>query len=192
MITKPLRRQPDQTELMLLQMSSDVYPNPGPAIKYPCPVCIRSVISQGVSYKCNRCSGWVQAKCSGILLNGAQYRRKSYWACDTCSPPLSPAPPNEQISDDSTFNVLQLNTNRIGNKLSELGVVLERNNVNVAVKQETKISSKSKYLCIRDYTTVGTERPHGHGGELLIFIHRSITFSKQPSSPDSLSDPYME
>ena len=27
---------------------------------------------------------------------------------------------------------------------------------------------------------------------MLIFIHRSITFSKQPSSPESLSDPHLE
>ena len=42
MITKPQRRQPDQTHLKLLQMSSDVHPNPCPATKYPCPVCTRN------------------------------------------------------------------------------------------------------------------------------------------------------
>ena len=31
---------------------------------------------RGVSYQCNRCSGWVHAKCYG-LLNAAQYRRSS-------------------------------------------------------------------------------------------------------------------
>ena len=102
------------------------------------------------------------AKCSGIL-NAAQYRRKSDWTCDACSAPpsqkstpptRSPAPPTEQISDNSTFNVLQLNANGIGNKLTELGVVLERNKVKVAVIQESKLSPKSKNLCIQNYTTV--------------------------------------
>ena len=160
--------------------------------------------SRGVSYKCNRCSGWVHAKCSGIL-NATQYRRKGDWTCDTCSapssqqsppptltPPLSLAPPTEQISDDSTFNVLQLNATGIGNKVTELGVVLERNMVKVAVIQESKLSPKSKNPCIRKYTTVRKDRPHGQGGRLLIFIHSSITFSKQPSSPESLSDPHLE
>ena len=141
----------------------------------------------------------MHAKCSG-LLNTAQYQRKSDWTCDTCSAPLSqqltpsisPAPSIEQINDNSTFNVLQLNANGIGNKLTELGVVLERNKVKVAVIQESKLSPKSKNPCIRNYTTVRKDRPHGQGGGLLIFIHRSITFSKQPSSPESLSDPYME
>ena len=136
MITKP-QQQPDQTHLKLLQMSGDVHTNPGLATKYPCPVCTRNVTSRGVSYKCTRCSGLVHAKCSGIL-NAAQYQRKSHWICDTCSAPssqLSPPPtlslasPTEQISDNSTFNVLQLNAN--GNKLTELGVVLERNKIKV-------------------------------------------------------------
>ena len=135
----------------------------------------RNVTSRGVSYKCTKCYGWVHAKCSGIL-NAAQYRRKSDWTCDACLAPQSqqsppptrfPAPPTKQISDDSTFNVLQLNANGIGNKLTELEVVLERNKVKVAVIQESKLSPKSK-------------------------IHRSITFSKQPSSPESLSDPHLE
>ena len=118
----------------------------------------------------------MHAKCSGIL-NAAQYRRKSDWTCDACSAPQSqqspptrsPAPPTKQISDDNTFNVLQLN-----------------------VIQESKLSPKSKNPCIQNYTTVRKDRSHGQGGGLLIFIQRSITFSKQPSSPESLSDPHLE
>ena len=80
----------------------------------------------------------------------------------------------------------------IGNKLTELGVVLERNKVKVAVIQVSKLSPKSKNHCIQNYTTVHKDHSHGQGGGLLIFIHRSITFSKQPSSPESLSDPPLE
>ena len=199
MITKPQQRQPDQTHLKL-QMSGDVHPNPSPATKYPCPVCTRNITSRGVSYKCTKCYGWVHAKCSGIL-NAAQYQRKSDWTCDAClapqsqqSPPptISPTLPTKQISDDSTFNVLQLNANGIGNKLTELEVVRERNKVKVAVIQESKLSPKSKNPCIQNYTTVRKDRSHGQGGGLLIFIRKSITFSKQPSSPESLSDPHLE
>ena len=133
-------------------------------------------------------------KCSPIS-------EKSDWTCDACSAPQSqqsppptryPAPPTKPISDDSTFNVLQLNANGIGNKLTELEVVLERNKVKVAVIQESKLSPKYKNPCIQNYTTVRKDRSHGQGGGLLIFIHRSITFSEQPSSPESLSDPHWE
>ena len=86
-------------------------------------------------HKCNICSGWVHI-----------------------SPPLSPAPPIEQISEDSTFTVLQLNANGVENKLTELGVLLERNKVKVAVIQESKLLAKFKNPCIRNYTTVRTDR----------------------------------
>ena len=128
MTTKSLRRRPERTLVMLLQMSGDIHPNTGLATKYPCPVCTRKVTSRGVSYQCNRCSGWLHAKCSG-LLNAAQYRRSSDWACGPCStppptpsPPPTPTPPTDQKSDDITFNILQLNANGIGNKPTELGV----------------------------------------------------------------------
>ena len=71
-------------------------------------------------------------------------------------------------------------------------LLLERNNVKVAVIQESKLSSKSKNLCIRNYTTVRKDRSHRHGGELPIYTHRSVTFSKQPSSLEALPDPHLE
>ena len=126
---------------------------------------------------------WMGAREMLWILNAAQYRRKSDWTCDACltpqsqqSPPptRSPAPPTKQISDDSTFNVLQLYANGIGNKLTEQEVVLERNKVKVAVIQESKLSPKSKNPCIQNYTTVRKDRSHGPEGGLLIFIHRSI------------------
>ena len=45
---------------------------------------------------------------------------------------------------------------------------------------------------IQNYTTVRKDRHHGLGGGLLIFIHRSVTFSKQPSSAELLYDPHLE
>ena len=69
---------------------------------------------------------------------------------------------------------------------------MENNKVKVAVIQESKLTPKSKNPCIQNYTTVRNDRPHGQGGGLLIFIHRSVTFSKQPSSADSLYDPHLE
>ena len=186
MTTKNPRIRPDRTLLQLLPMSGDVHPNPGPATKYPCPLCACNVTSRGVSYQCNKCSGWVNAKCSG-LLKAAQYRRSSYWACNHCStpPPPSPlptpTPPSDQNSDD-----------RIGTKLTELGVVIVNNKVKVAVIQESKLTPKSKNPCIQNYTIVCKDRPHGQGGGLLIFINKTVTFSKQPSSAESLYEPHME
>ena len=62
------------------------------------------------------------------------------------------------ISDDSTFNILQLNANGIGNKLTVLGVVMETNKVKVAVIQESKLTSKSNNTCIQNYITVRKDK----------------------------------
>ena len=59
------------------------------------------------------------------------------------------SPSSDQTSDDSTFNVLQLNANGIGNKLTELGVVMENNKVKVAVIQESKLPSNRGNPCIQ-------------------------------------------
>ena len=90
--TKPLRRRPDRTQLLL--MAGAIHPNPGPTTKYPCPVCARDVTSRGVSYRCTRCTGWVHAKCSG-LLNAAQYRRNNdrTWDPWSASKTQQPTPP---------------------------------------------------------------------------------------------------
>ena len=57
-------------------------------------------------------------------------------------------------SDDSTFDIVQLNSNGIRNKLTELGIFLERDRVKIVVVQESKLSSKSKTLHIQNYSTV--------------------------------------
>ena len=65
-ITKPLRRRPAHTQLLLLQMAGDVHPNPGPTSKYPRPVCTRNATSQRVTYQCNRYSRLVHVKCNTV------------------------------------------------------------------------------------------------------------------------------
>ena len=54
MITKPIQRQPDQTQLLLLQMSGDVHPKTGPDTKYHCLLCTRNERSRGVSHMCTQ------------------------------------------------------------------------------------------------------------------------------------------
>ena len=83
----------------------------------------------GVSYLCNRCSGWVHSKCSG-LQNAAEYRRIKDWVCSSCnSPPtlpkLQPPPIPTQAVDENSFTIMQFNANGIGNKLTELGEFLK-------------------------------------------------------------------
>ena len=90
--TMPHRPSDSSRPRQRLLLSGDVHQNPGPATKYPCSVCTSNVTSRGVSYMCNRCSGWVHSKCSG-LQNAAEYRRIKNWACISCSSPPTPQIP---------------------------------------------------------------------------------------------------
>ena len=163
---------------------------------YPCPVCARNVTGRGVSYLCNRCSGWVHSKCSG-LQNATEYRRIKDWVCSSCnSPPtlpkLQPPPIPTQAVDENSFTIMQFNANGIGNKLTELGEFLKRHNVKVVVIQESKLSSNSKTPSIQNFTTVRKDRRQGQGGGLLTLIHKSINFSRKPESPETLVEPHLE
>ena len=167
-----------------LMLSDDVHQNPGPATKYPCSVCTSNVTSRGVSYMCNRCSGWVHSTCSG-LQNAAEYRRIKNWACSSPpTPPILqplPSPITTKTSDGDPFTILQSNANGIGNKQVELGEFLERHTVKVAVIQKLKLTLNSRTPNIQNFTTGRKDRHRGQGGCLLTLIN----FSRRPDSPDS-------
>ena len=58
--TTKTQGRPNPFKLILI--AGDVHSITGPATMYPYPVCT----SRGVSYQCNRCFGWVHAKCSKL------------------------------------------------------------------------------------------------------------------------------
>ena len=76
---KPLQRHQDQTPAP--PEGGQRTSKSRPYFKYPCTVCTRNVTSRGVSYQCNRCSGWVHVKFSG-LINAAQYWKSKETTCD--------------------------------------------------------------------------------------------------------------
>ena len=175
-----------------------MHQNLGPATNYPCSVCTSNVTSRGVSYMCNRCSGWVYSKYSG-LQNAAEYRRIKNWACISCSSPPTPqipkplpSPITTKASDGDPFTILQFSANGIGNKQVELGDGLERHKVKVAVIQESNLTLNSRTPNIQGFTTIRKDRDQSHGGGLLTLIHKSINFSRRPDSPDTLVDPHLE
>ena len=175
-----------------------MHQNPDPATKYPCSVCTRNVTSRGVSYMCNRCSGWVHSKCSGPQ-NAAEYRRIKNWACSCCSfpptPPIPqplPSPITTKASDGDPFTIRLFNANGISNKQVEQGEFSERHKVKVAVIQESKLTLNSRTPNIQNFTTLRKDRHQGEGGGLLTFIQKSINFSRRPESSDTLADPHLE
>ena len=149
-----------------------------------------------MSYLCNRCSGWVHSRCSG-LQNTAEYGRIGGWVCSSCnsSPTLQklqPPPILTQAVDGNLFTIMQFNANGIGNKLTELCEFIKRHNIMVNVIQGSKLSYNSKTQSIQNFTTVRKDRRQGQVSGLLTLIHMSINFSRKPESPETLVEPHLE
>ena len=69
--------------LLLLLMSGNVHPNPGPI--FPCSVCIANVTWRGKSVQCCACSKWVHLRCSQLSLSKFRALRSSHsWSSPPC------------------------------------------------------------------------------------------------------------
>ena len=200
--TEPLTTGPDYDPLLLLlALAGDVHPNPGP-VRYPYLVCFKNVPSQGTSYLCTRCSHWVHSRCSG-LRNAADYRGANGWICTTCMTPPRPhtySPPHSLVHtptmSDKLFNILQWNTNGIGNKQTELSLFLEEHTVKVTAIQESKLMAKSRSPNIQNYTLVRHDRRQGPGGGLhkmdsIDHLHQESHTPRVKDHSDMLSAQYL-
>ena len=66
--------------LLLLLMSGNVHPNPGPI--FPCSVCAGNVTWRGKSVQCCACSKWVHLRCSQLFLSKFRALGSSHsWSC---------------------------------------------------------------------------------------------------------------
>ena len=66
--------------ILLLLMSSNVHPNPGPI--FSCSVCTGNVAWRGKSVKCCICSKWVHLRCSQLSLSKFRALGSSHsWSC---------------------------------------------------------------------------------------------------------------
>ena len=76
--------------LLLLLMSGNVHPNPGPI--FPCSVCTENVTWRGKSVQCCTCSKWVHLRCSQLSLSNFRALRSSHsWSCFSCRNTVTPS-----------------------------------------------------------------------------------------------------
>ena len=69
--------------LLLLLMSGNVHPNPGPI--FPCSVCTGNVTWRGKSVQCCAYSKWVHLRCSQLFLSKFRALGSSHsWSCPPC------------------------------------------------------------------------------------------------------------
>ena len=76
--------------LLLLLMSGNVHPNPGPI--FPCSVCAGNVIWWGKPVQCCTCSKWVPLRCSQLSLSNFRALGSShFWSCPPCRNTVTPS-----------------------------------------------------------------------------------------------------
>ena len=76
--------------LLLLLMSGNVRPNPGPI--FPCSVCAGNVTWRGKSVQCCTCSKWVHLRCSQFSLSKSRALSSSHsWSCFPCRNTVTPS-----------------------------------------------------------------------------------------------------
>ena len=82
--------------LLLLLISGNIYPNPGPI--FPCSVCAGNVTWQDKSVQCCACSKWVHLRCSQLSLSNFRALGSSHsWSCPLCRNTVTP--PSSDSSD---------------------------------------------------------------------------------------------
>ena len=86
---------------LLLVMSSNVHPNPGPI--FPCSVCTGNVTWQGKSMQYCTCSKWVHLRCSQLSLS--QFRALGSSRFWSCPPRRITVTPSSDSSDMYTSTV---------------------------------------------------------------------------------------
>ena len=155
-----------------------------------------------ISVQCTKCEDWLHVKCSK-LANARERKKIPSWTGPCCKsqpipppppPPSGPPPPPNPARnfDNSNLNILQLNINGIGNKLEELKLFLNKNDIHIAAIQETKLTEKSKAPEIKNYTMLRKDRGTNKGGGLAFFIHDTVPFYKDKNPPNLSKDPHIE
>ena len=193
--------------IRLLLIRAGIEQNPGP---WYCPICNKATTPTSV--ECSKCHKWLHIKCSGFKTSKDRLKYKIWHgpccnsstnppAASTPPPPPTPTtppspppqqfqPPDEENSDN--LRLLQYNINGIASKLDELLHYLDKNNIKVAVIQETKLTIKSSTLNTKNYTLVRKDRGKNKGGGLAFLVHESVTFYQETTPPTLSNDPHLE
>ena len=85
---------------------------------------------------------------------------------------LTPHKPSSK--SERNLIILQVNINRLRNKLEELKMLIHNTHADIIAIQETKLIPKAK---IHNFIAVRTDRLHKAGGGLITLIRNNITFT---------------
>ena len=150
--------------VILLIKAGDVETNPGPTITHKqvwmSDICHRQIqVRKQISIRCNRIEHWVHLRCAGI--RPAQYT--DTWTCHQHreSRLTTHRDPAVKVREISSYCNLQVNINRLKNKLEELKLLIHNTHAYIIITQETRLTLKSehsKYITSQRCATIGCTR----------------------------------
>ena len=83
--------------LMLLLISSDIHPNPGPID--PCSICSHRVTWRNRLIQCTNCPLWAHLSCSGLSLTYfCKISSRHPWTCPMCPPSSQTSPHSHNLT----------------------------------------------------------------------------------------------
>ena len=126
----------------------------------------------------------------------ATYKTNPAWACAKCSTvttattsaaTTSPSATTATDGDRQSLTAIQININGIGNKITELQILANREKPHLILIQETKLRARSTTPQLQGYTSARCDRPNGDGGGGLL-IYMATGLKHEPISATAAGD----
>ena len=179
--------------LRVLLLRAGIESNPGPATNiWPCSSCGNNITRKQGSLSCNKCSGWIHLKCSGI--KQAQWTTNYIGPCcsngSTFTPKSSSTP---TPTPSGAFGVVQININGLRGKIDSVVDFMVGNGTSIAAIQETHLRPNTTLRIPSGFSIVRKDRPcnRGKGGGLAFIIKESV-FHRVLSLPTPPGDEHLE
>jgi len=183
--------------ILLLMISGDINPNPGPV---SCPYCHRTIAKNHRFVCCTRCNSSYHIKCANI--SPKEYKimqADNSFFCTVCFNDTMPFSNGENsylenADSDASFNentqslnevlgrkglkFAHLNINGISSKLDQIRIILFESNLDILCLNETKIDDNTKDtdINIPGYTLFRKDR-NKYGGGVLLYVASRLNSS---------------
>ena len=160
--------------------SSQSYANPGPP-RYPCSVCFKNVTRQGTRYLCARCSHLVHSRCSGLR------------TLQIIVEPMAGSVPHVgHHHSHLPHRLARPHVHHVRQDVQHTSVERQRHRQQTDETKHFHRGAERKsgqHPELHSSTTGSTPRPRRR---LTVFIHNSVSFTRNPLSTTSKNDPHLE
>ena len=173
-------------------------PQPETQEKVKCMKCSVTIRKNSRRLGCCECTSKCHLGCAGLTRDTVEsFLTNNNWICDVCnignpnqnSLPNTIVDPMEKSEPKRTgtwrnLRILQWNADGINPKIGELKCFAQKEELDILLIQETKLTPKANTPTIRGYTAVRADRPNTQypGGGLITYIKQDLAYRKVGSA----------